>query len=91
LGTFEITQTKTDSVGQKVIGNLTLKGKTNAIEIPVRLHIDEKTITVESQEFAIDRTRWGIVYSSGVIGTLKDDLINDEVLIKIKLVAARKP
>lgn len=90
-GAFEITQTKTDSAGQKIIGNLTLKGKTNAIEIPVTLHIDEKTITAASAQFAIDRTKWGIVYSSGVIGTLKDDLINDEVLITLKLVATRKP
>lgn len=88
-GGFEIT--KIDSPGQKITGNLTLKGKTNAIEIPVTLRIDDKSITVESKEFSIDRTRWGIVYSSGVIGTLKDDLINDEVLIKIKLIAARKP
>lgn len=90
IGAFEITQTKIDSTGQKIIGNLTLKGKTNAIEIPVTLRIDENTITAESKQFAIDRTRWGIVYSSGVIGTLKDDLINDEVLITIKLVAKRK-
>jgi polyisoprenoid-binding protein YceI len=91
FGQFEVTQTRTDSSGQKVIGNLTLKGKTNTIEIPVSLHIGEQRITAESAEFAIDRTRWGIVYQSGVIGTLKDDLISDDVLIKLKLVATRQP
>jgi polyisoprenoid-binding protein YceI len=90
FGKFEITQTKTDSTGQKVVGNLTLKGKTNSIEIPVNLTIDAKTISAETPEFTIDRTKWGIVYQSGIIGTLKDDLINDQIAIKIKIIASRK-
>jgi polyisoprenoid-binding protein YceI len=90
LGSFEITQTKTDSTGQKVIGNLTLKGKTNSIEIPLRLIIDEKTISAETPEFTINRTKWGVVYQSGIIGTLKNDLINDEVIIKLKIIATKQ-
>jgi polyisoprenoid-binding protein YceI len=90
FGQFEITQTKTDSTGQKVIGNLTLKGKTNSIEIPVTIRIDENTISAETPEFVIDRTKWGVVYQSGIIGTLKDDLINDEVIIKLKIAANRQ-
>ncbi len=90
LGNFEITQTKTDSTGQKVVGNLTLKGKTNSIEIPVTLTIDDKTISAETPEFTIDRTKWGIVYQSGIIGTLKNDLINDEVIIKLKIIANKQ-
>jgi polyisoprenoid-binding protein YceI len=90
FGQFEITQTKTDSTGQKVIGNLTLKGKTNTIEIPVTLLIDENKISAETPEFVIDRTKWGIVYQSGIIGTLKDDLINDEIIIKLKIVANKQ-
>ncbi len=90
VGQFEITQIKTDSLGQMVVGNLTLKGKTNSIEIPVTIRIDENRISAETPEFIIDRTKWGIVYQSGIIGTLKDDLINDEVIIKLKIVANKQ-
>lgn len=90
VGQFEITQIKTDSLGQMVVGNLTLKGKTNSIEIPATIRIDENRISAETPEFIIDRTKWGIVYQSGIIGALKDDLINDEVILKLKIVANKQ-
>ena len=89
FGNFEITEIKNDSTGQKAVGNLTLKEKTNSIEIPVTIKIDEKFISAESATFSIDRTKWGIVYNSGIIGTIKDDLINDEIQLKLKIVAEK--
>jgi hypothetical protein len=47
-------------------------------------------MNAESAPFVIDRTKWGIVYSSGVIGTLKDELINDEITLKVAIRAKRK-
>jgi polyisoprenoid-binding protein YceI len=82
FGNFKIT-------GQKVIGNLTLKDKTNSIAIPVTLVINEKSVSAETPSFTIDRTKWGIVYNSGIIGTIKDDLINDEIELKMKIVAGK--
>jgi polyisoprenoid-binding protein YceI len=90
FGNFEITEIKSDSTGQVVIGNLTLKGVTNSIQIPTLLKIDGKFVSAETSSFTIDRTKWGIVYNSGVIGTIKDDLINDEISLKMKIVAAKK-
>lgn len=90
FGNFEITEIKNDSTGQVVIGNLTLKGVTNSIQIPAQLKIDDKFILAETTTFTIDRTKWGIVYNSGVIGTIKDDLINDEIELKLKIMAAKK-
>lgn len=89
VGSFEITAIRSDSTGKKIVGNLTLKQKTNSIEIPVTLKIDEKFVLAETPTFTIDRTKWGIVYNSGIIGTIKDDLINDEISLKLKIVAAR--
>jgi polyisoprenoid-binding protein YceI len=89
FGNFKITEIKTDSTGKKVIGNLTLKDKTNSIAIPVTLVIDEKSVSAETPSFTIDRTKWGIVYNSGIIGTIKDDLINDEIELKMKIVAGK--
>jgi polyisoprenoid-binding protein YceI len=89
FGTFEITEIKSDSTGQKVVGNLTLKKITNGIQIPTQLKIDEKSVYAETSTFTIDRTKWGIVYNSGIIGTIKDDLINDDISLKLKIVAAK--
>lgn len=89
IGSFEITEIKIDSSGQRAIGNLTLKQVTNSIQIPVTIKIDEKSVVAETPTFSIDRTKWGIVYNSGIIGTIKDDLIRDEITLKLKIVAAK--
>ncbi|MCX8490682.1 MAG: YceI family protein [Cyclobacteriaceae bacterium] len=89
FGSFKITAIRSDSTGEKIVGNLTLKEKTNVIEIPVKLKIDEKFVLAETPTFTIDRTKWGIVYNSGIIGTIKDDLINDEISLKLKIVAVK--
>jgi polyisoprenoid-binding protein YceI len=89
IGSFEITEIKKDSAEYKVTGNLTLKQVTNSIQIPVQLRIDSNFVYAETSVFAIDRTKWGIVYNSGVIGTIKDDLINDAISLKLKIVAEK--
>ena len=89
FGSFEITEIKADSTGKRVIGNLTLKQITNSIQIPVIIRIDEKSVLAETSAFSIDRTKWGIVYNSGIIGTIKDDLINDQISLKLKIVATK--
>ena len=89
FGNFTITQLQTDSTGQYVMGNLTLKGITNNIRIPVKLTIDTESISAETPMFTIDRTKWGIVYNSGIIGTIKDDLISDEISLKLKIRATK--
>ena len=89
FGRFEITGIRSDSTGEKIVGNLTLKEKTNSIEIPAKVKIDEKYVVAETPTFTIDRTKWGIVYNSGIIGTIKDDLINDEISLKLKIVASK--
>jgi polyisoprenoid-binding protein YceI len=89
FGRFEITGIRSDSTGEKIVGNLTLKEKTNSIEIPAKIKIDENNVRAETPTFTIDRTKWGIVYNSGIIGTIKDDLINDEISLKLKIVASK--
>lgn len=89
-GSFEIKQLKKDSISQIVIGNLTLKGITQTILVPAKIKIDDSFILAESTTFSIDRTKWGITYNSGIIGTIKDDLINDDIQLKLKIVAKRK-
>ena len=70
-----------------VTGNLILKDITKSIEIPANITVSEGSVSVKTPEFTINRTEWGINYSSGVIGTVKDQLIADDVKLSIDLVA----
>jgi len=67
----------------EVTGNLTMHGVTKAITFPATLRSAEGAVEVDA-EFAIDRKDFGIVYPG-----MPDDLIKDEVLIKLDLLAAR--
>jgi polyisoprenoid-binding protein YceI len=63
----------------KVTGNLTLRGVTKSIDFPAKIALSGDKLTVAA-EFAINRKDFGIVYPGMV-----DDLIKDDVLIKLAL------
>ena len=73
-----------------VAGELMMKGISKPIRIPFNTSFADGKLTVESPEFSIIRTEWGVQYKSGILGTIKDEIINDEIKLKIKLVAAPK-
>lgn len=60
-------------------GDLTLRGKTQRISFPATVSIRSGAVTGET-EFKINRKDFGIVYKGK-----PDDLIKDDVLLKIKL------
>lgn len=70
-----------------VTGNLILKDITKSIEIPANITVSDGTVSVTTPEFTINRTEWGITYNSGVIGTIKEQMIADDVKLSIDLVA----
>lgn len=91
-GTFEITSVQPltgDPSGatHTVAGNLTLKGIAKPISFPAKLTVAGGKVMADTPEFTINRTDWGIKYNSGLIGTVKDKLIDDNVKLKIKLEA----
>lgn len=91
-GNFEFgstTPVTDDPSGAKniVAGPLTLKDISKPIRIPFNMRTEGGKVIVETPEFAINRTEWGIKYSSGIIGTVKEKMIDDMVKLKIKLVA----
>lgn len=91
-GSFEFGSTlplDNDPSGAKHIatGSLTLKGISKPIRIPFNFSSEGGKITVETPEFSINRLEWDIKYKSGVIGTVKEKMIDDFVKLKIKLVA----
>lgn len=67
-------------------GNLTIKGITKEIKFPAHLEVQGDNVIVTSPEFSINRTDWGIKYHSGLVGTVKDKIINDEVKLKLNVV-----
>lgn len=66
-----------------ITGNLTLHGVTKSLTFPAKITIAPEEVEVDS-EFAINRKDFGIVYPG-----MPDDLIKDDVLIKLKIHAKK--
>jgi polyisoprenoid-binding protein YceI len=67
-----------------VTGNLDLHGVKKAITFPATMVVRDDAVTVKS-EFSINRKDWGIVYPG-----MPDDLIRDEVLMKLDINVPRR-
>jgi len=66
-----------------VTGNLQLHGVTKSISFPATIKVSGDTVDVDA-EFAINRKDFGIVYPG-----MPDDLIKDDVLLKLQLRAKK--
>lgn len=91
-GKFEIASVKaiegnTDAT-HEITGNLTLKDITKSITIPAKVEMSESEISATTPQFTINRTEWGIKYGSGLLGVAQDKAINDDVALKINLIAS---
>lgn len=88
--TFEVTGAKIVEGKTILSGNLRLKDVTNNISIPVTTSINGDTITLTSETFTIDRSKWNVKYGSkSFFDNLGDKFINDEIELKINLVATK--
>lgn len=67
-----------------VTGDLTMRGTTKTITFPAKITVDADKVGVES-EFVINRKDFGIVYAGKA-----DDLIRDDVVMKLNLNPTRK-
>nr|WP_321225520.1 YceI family protein [uncultured Psychroserpens sp.] len=88
---FEITGTEALAAGKtRLSGNLSIKGQKHNISFPVTISNEGDMMTIESEAFTIDRTKWGINYGSkSVFDNLGDKFINDDMELKI-VVKAKK-
>lgn len=85
--TFTSTEIKAGGEGgasHTVTGELDLHGTKKTITFPVTITVGDDAVTGTS-EFSINRKDFGIVYPGK-----KDDLIRDDVLLKLNLKAPRK-
>lgn len=65
----------------RVGGVLTMRDRSNRVTFPARIEIADGAVTAEA-DFIIDRQEWGLTYPGQ-----PDDLIRDEVRIKLFVVA----
>lgn len=78
--TFEITGSSIVEGKTMLSGNLSIKGIAQNITFPVTVTTDETGLTLTSETFTIDRTKWDIKYKSkSVFGDLGDKFINDDI------------
>ncbi len=72
----------------QITGNLTMKDVTKSVTFPAEIKFTDNRIEANSVAFTIDRAAWNIRYGSKTFfDNLRDNFINDEVTIKISIVA----
>lgn len=86
----EVLPSNTPDFNWVISGKLTLKGITNPVNIPVRMTITDDELNAASANFVINRTKWGINFQSGVLGTVKDKIIEDIIPLSLIVTAKKK-
>ena len=77
----------TGSPNYHVTGTFALRGRTESIDFPATLGINEEVIALQAQ-FDIDRVLWGSKYGSGKIyEALGKHVVNDRISISFQLIA----
>lgn len=75
--------------GKNITGDLTIKEVTKKISFPAILEITQNSI-IGKANFTINRTEYGIIYSSGNFFDLaKDRIISDEIKINVSIKASK--
>ncbi len=80
--TFTSTEIKAGGEGgatHTISGNLKMRGVEKPVSFPATVKVEAGAVTAKA-EFAINRKDWGIAYEGK-----KDDLIRDDVVIKLSL------
>jgi polyisoprenoid-binding protein YceI len=94
-GKFEIVSvTPSTEAGANAIvkGNLTLKDITKEVTIPANISITENSVVVTTNQFAINRTDFGINYGSkNIFKDLGDKFIDDNIMIQLMVEGKTAP
>ncbi len=89
--TFKITGLEEKDGNTLLSGNLTLKDATNNVTFPITVTNEADVLTVSSEVFTIDRSKWNLRYGSkSFFDNLKDKFINDDIELKV-MVKVNKP
>jgi polyisoprenoid-binding protein YceI len=81
--TFEfasLVAVKGNEYNSLITGNLTIKGETKSISFNANVSISEDMVSIQSEDFAVDRTEWGLLYNvEGSEGVPADYLIANDI------------
>ena len=87
---FEITGLATTDGKTMLSGNLTLKDAKNNVTFPVTVSENGDNVTLSSEVFTIDRSKWNVQYGSkSFFDNLGDKFINDDIELKITIKAKK--
>lgn len=87
---FTVTGLEDDDGKMTLSGNLSLKEVKNNVTFPVTVSNENDVITVSSEAFTIDRTKWNVQYGSkSIFDNLGDKFINDDIELKVMVKAAK--
>lgn len=87
---FEITGFEEKDGKSMLSGNLQLKDKKNNVTFPVSISAEGDNMTLTSEVFSIDRSKWDVRYGSkSFFDNLGDKFINDNIELKISLKATK--
>ncbi len=90
IATFEITGIETLDGKAMLSGNLTIIDVTNNISFPVSTEMKDDVMTLTSETFTIDRSKWNIKHKSkSFFDNLGDKFINDDIELKVTLIATK--
>lgn len=84
-----IEPSESDEYTHELTGNLTMKGKVNAITIPATIEITNDQLIAKTPRFTIDRNDWGVSYNNSLTAPAKDAVISDDIGLEIELYANR--
>ncbi len=71
-------------------GNLTIKGVTRAITVPVNINIKAASVQITSSMFTIDRSLWGVNYDIGTIsGAAKEAIVDDKISLQLNFMGVK--
>lgn len=88
--TFNITSVNDVNGATTVSGNLTIKGTTKNVEFPAVITTTDTEVSLHADAFPINRTDYGVNFNSNsVFDGLGDKAINDNIDIKLHIVAKK--
>lgn len=89
---FELTSVVSSEgdFNSEVTGNLTILDQTKSITFKANVTIADNEVSIQSEDFTVDRTLWGLTYNvEGTEGVPVDYLISNDVGFTINLVASK--
>lgn len=82
---------KKDNANYILTGDLTMKGITHPVTFGATVNINKGSLTAKSSEIILDRVKWDVkTMSKSVFADLKDNYIDDEMIITVELNAVAK-